>query len=118
MIYKPIALLHVQHKHLGNSTCSAILHVRTQMCINHDAQLEHTAVSPHTFAFLLPLTPTVRRAEVEAQQMKRQSKDTRHATEEQKPRGQIEVENGMKDLPSSDPRQQRPFEGLLHLHSA
>lgn len=35
-------------------------HVRSQMYINHVAQPEHSTVSAHTFAFLLPLTPTVR----------------------------------------------------------
>lgn len=92
----------------------------TQMCINHDgATGAHNGFSTHfgfSFSLLPPQSDT--QPEVEAQQMKRQSRGTRHATEEQKPRGQIEVENGMKDLPSSDPRQQRPFEGLLPLHSA
>lgn len=82
--------------------------------------------NPHTQRFLHTLLLSVSLAppqsdtqpEVEAKQMKRQSREARCATEEQEPWGQIGVENGMKDLPSSDAQQQRRVEGRLLLHSA
>lgn len=119
-IYEPCRLARTFRTNTGETARAAI----SCVCVHRDVHKSGCATEAHdgfstSFCLLLPLTPTVRHT-TRGGSAEDEKAEQRHAcaTEEQEPRGQIEVENGMKDLPSSDPRQQRPSEGLLHLHSA
>lgn len=117
-----LSLQRAEHKH-GVKTAHAAAPARVRaylhtlvghkLCRAREKNPARAAISP------LHSKPSRHTTEsCECGRWKEWRRGTRSATEERAPRGEIAVESRMKDLPSSDPRQQRRFERLLLRHPA
>lgn len=133
MIYKPWAccslcvaqnrIRTVETAHAAMRACvQAHADAPTRTHINH-TELPAHAHKQGTHSLLLSLhhshTPPLMQTHKQSWSWgswRDRDRGTLSATEEQKPWGQIGVESRMKDLPSSDPQQQRRFERLLLWH--